>query len=163
VGGASHAAVHLFTAFLCGWCGAWLATEAAGLASGSASAAVFAGVFTLVVGGVAGSVVLGIYLLLSLRVFGRHANEAFSSLRIADYKQWLRLCIEKTGALRIHAIGIRRVPRHWTRESAAPQPADARASTPHLIEMLRLIPTGEGRYRVDTIAGAPPPSSGEHT
>ena len=163
VGGASHAAVHLFTAFLCGWCGAWLATEAAGLASGSASAAVFAGVFTLVVGGVAGSVVLGIYLLLSLRVFGRHANEAFSSLRIADYKQWLRLCIEKTGALRIHAIGIRRVPRHWTRESVAPQPADARASTPHLIEMLRLIPTGEGRYRVDTIAGAPPPSSGEHT
>ncbi|MBU6377174.1 MAG: metallophosphoesterase [Gammaproteobacteria bacterium] len=146
VGGVTHAASHLCTAFLCGWCGAWLATEALGLASGSVAAALCAGLFTLLGGGLAGSMVLGGYLFFSLRLFGRHANEAFSSLRIADYKQWLRLCVERSGALRIHAIGIRRVSRRGRRN------ATVSSSAPQLIEALRLVPAGGGRYRIDTIA-----------
>lgn len=64
-------------------------------------------------GGIVGSIVLGTYLFISLRVFGRHANEAFSSLRIQDYKHWLRLKIAADGELTIHAIAIDRVPRRW--------------------------------------------------
>jgi hypothetical protein len=136
-----------------------------GLDMGSVAAALVAGLFTLLVGGFAGALVLGGYLFVSLRLFGRHSNEAFSSLHIPDYKQWLRLCIERSGALRIHAIGIRRVPRRWSWRAAAAdvraalQPDDPRATAPHLIEALRLVPAGGGRYRVDNIA-EPPASPG---
>jgi hypothetical protein len=164
-GGVAHAAAHLATAFLCGWSGTLLATGVMGLDMGSVAAALVAGLFTLLVGGFAGALVLGGYLFVSLRLFGRHSNEAFSSLHIPDYKQWLRLCIERSGALRIHAIGIRRVPRRWSWRAAAAdvraalQPDDPRATAPHLIEALRLVPAGGGRYRVDNIA-EPPASPG---
>ena len=34
---------------------------------------------------------MGVYLLISLNVFGRHSEEAFSGLRIEDYKHFLRM------------------------------------------------------------------------
>jgi len=49
----------------------------------------------------------------SLNVFGRHANEAFSALRIEDFKHFLRLHIAPDGTLTIHPIRIDRVPRRW--------------------------------------------------
>ena len=58
-----------------------------------------------------GGFVLGVYLLISLQVFGRHNTEAFSSLRIQDYKQWLRLKIAPDGSVSLYSIGIERVPR----------------------------------------------------
>ena len=56
---------------------------------------------------------MGVYLLISLNVFGRHSEEAFSGLRIEDYKHFLRLHIDRTGALTIWPIKIERVPRRW--------------------------------------------------
>jgi hypothetical protein len=64
-------------------------------------------------GWAAGSFVIGIYLLISLNVFGRHSEEAFSGLRIEDFKHFLRLHIDRTGVLTIWPIKIERVPRRW--------------------------------------------------
>ena len=64
-------------------------------------------------GWAAGSIVVGLYLLISLNVFGRHSEEAFSGLRIEDYKHFLRMHINRTGALSIWPIKIERVPRRW--------------------------------------------------
>src|SRR5690349_21991322 len=96
------------------------------------------GFITFIVGGPVGSFILGVYLFVSIRIFGRHGNEAFSSLRIADYKHWLRMKIDATGGLTLYAIALDRVPRHWrpaTRNGEATQEAhDARASAPRLID-----------------------------
>jgi hypothetical protein len=64
-------------------------------------------------GWAAGSFVMGIYLLISLNVFGRHSEEAFSGLRVEDFKHFLRLHIDRAGALTIWPIRIERVPRRW--------------------------------------------------
>ena len=91
-------------------------------------------------GALIGPFLMGVYLLISLNVFGRHSNEAFSSLRIEDYKNFLRLHIAKDGSLNIFPIGIERVPRRWKpTESTSPydpqlEPDDPVATPPHLIE-----------------------------
>ena len=56
------------------------------------------------------SVIFGAYLLVSLNFFGRHVTEAFSSLRIADYKGLLRMRVGADGALTIYPVVIDRVP-----------------------------------------------------
>jgi hypothetical protein len=64
-------------------------------------------------GGVLGGVVLGAYLFISNRVFGRfgaHTNEVLVCQSIPDYKHFLRLCINSKG-LTIYPIGIPDVPR----------------------------------------------------
>lgn len=62
-------------------------------------------------GGLVGPTILGFYLLSVLNLFGAHSGQAFSSLRIQDYKHFLRFHITDHGHLQIFAIGIRRVPR----------------------------------------------------
>jgi hypothetical protein len=59
-----------------------------------------------------------LYLLISLNIFGRHSEEAFSGLRIEDYKHFLRMHIDRTGTLRIWPIKIERVPRRWRSRAA---------------------------------------------
>jgi hypothetical protein len=44
-------------------------------------------------------------------IFGAYTNEAFSALRIQDYKHFLRLRIRPSGTLEIFPIAIDRVPR----------------------------------------------------
>jgi hypothetical protein len=91
-----------------------------------------------------GSFILGVYLFVSINVMGRHSNEAFSSLRIQDYKQWLRLRIDASGALTIYAIAIDRVPRRWRAQQRNGEPTwvanDARATPPRLIDKVVLRP-----------------------
>ena len=62
-------------------------------------------------GWVLGSVLWGLYLLVALNLFGAHQNEAFSALRIQDYKHFLRLHVTPAGDLEIYPIGIPKVPR----------------------------------------------------
>jgi hypothetical protein len=70
--------------------------------------------FAIFLGGyLIGSFLMGVYLYISLRIFRRHSNEAFSSLRIPDYKNFLRLHIARDGGLTIYPIGIEQVPRVW--------------------------------------------------
>ena len=74
------------------------------------------------VGGfVVGSFIMGLYLLVSLNLFGRHWNEAFSALAIPDWKHFLRLHIAENGDLTIYPIGIQRVPRRWEPGEAGPE------------------------------------------
>jgi hypothetical protein len=75
------------------------------------------------VGGPLAATVMGFYLLICVLLFKRHTNEAFSSLRIEDYKNFLRIKIEPSGTLRVHPVGIERVDRSGTKRS-----------TPHPIE-----------------------------
>lgn len=85
-----------------------------------------------------GSVIMGMYLLISLNAFGRHSNEAFSSLHIPDWKSFLRLRIHGDGTLSILPVGIRRVPRKWkaSPDKSGPRmlPDDPAGTSPALIE-----------------------------
>lgn len=59
--------------------------------------------------------VFGLYLLLALNHsrLRLHANGAFASLRIRDYKNFLRIRIDASG-LSVYPVGIRKVPTKWT-------------------------------------------------
>jgi hypothetical protein len=67
----------------------------------------------LVVGGFLGGVLMAFYLTLFSFVGGFHLNEAYSSQRIAGYKNFLRLHIDETGALTIYPVGIKKVCKSW--------------------------------------------------
>lgn len=144
IAGSLHGAVHLFAAYELRELGLRLATSLADawplVANSSWLQAAIVGLVLFAGGWVVGSFVMGLYLLISLNVFGRHSNEAFSALRIEDYKHFLRLHIAPDGALRIFPIGIARVPRAWKPvPGAGPQeaqlePDDGRASAPASIE-----------------------------
>src|SRR5688572_25036395 len=94
LGGACHALLHLAAAFMVGWLALLMTVRLFDLGYGTTSQLLLSGLITFVLGGPVGSFFLGAYLFVSIRVFGRHSNEAFSSLRIADYKHWLRLRID---------------------------------------------------------------------
>ena len=82
-----------------------------------------------IVGGVLSATMLGIYFLLSLNIFGKHWNEAFSALRIENYKCFLRLRIQPDGTLKIYPIGLKDVP-----SDDQPGPLKNPPLRPHLIE-----------------------------
>jgi hypothetical protein len=98
-------------------------------------------VLILIGGYIIGSFIQGLYLLISINIFGRHFNEAFSTIAVEDWKSFLKLKIDREGDLTIHAIGVRRVPRKWKlNESAAgativpDRERDPKATPPELIE-----------------------------
>ena len=95
-GGLAHYAAHLTAIFFFGWGARDIATRWLGLdgplRSGVAGLGIFAG------GWVVGSFIVGVYLLISLNVFGRHSEEAFSGLRVQDFKHFLRLHVGRDGA-----------------------------------------------------------------
>jgi hypothetical protein len=72
-------------------------------------------------GGTIAGLVWGMYLFISCAIFHRHTNDAFSALRIADYKNFLRMKIDGE-VLTIYPIGLRRTPSRleWQRESGKP-------------------------------------------
>ncbi|QDK78538.1 hypothetical protein EXU85_07910 [Spirosoma sp. KCTC 42546] len=67
----------------------------------------------LLIGGLIGGLVMGVYLLIANGIFGTHETEAFSSLRIQDYKNFLRLHLTKDH-LTIYPVNVEQVPRQWT-------------------------------------------------
>jgi hypothetical protein len=142
VAGTVHGLVHLLAVFLIGW-GATRLAVSLGLPFGDTPQRLLSGVSILVAGGVAGSLILGVYLLVSINIFGRHANEAFSSLAIEDWKSFLRMKIDPQGNLTIYPVGIRRVPRKWKAREGGVGPelisADPRATGPELIESPVLV------------------------
>jgi hypothetical protein len=81
--------------------------------------------------------IMGLYLYISQAVFRRHSQEAFSSLRIADYKNFVRFHVDASGTLSIYAIGVQHVPRHWKQASSSGpvyEPAGRDRLNPRLIE-----------------------------
>lgn len=137
--GMLHALAHLTAAFLIAWGVAHLMGSMK-LTFGSLQRDVLSAVLIFAGGFLAGPTIMGLYLLLSLNVFGAHSNEAFSSLAIPDWKNFIRLHIDKQGHLRLYPIGFRRVARSWKPGETARDPAwvadpkDRRATPPALIE-----------------------------
>ena len=61
---------------------------------------------------IAAPTIMGVYLLVMLNGFGVHWNEAYSSLRIADFKGFLRLRITAKGDVEVYPIVLDKVPRN---------------------------------------------------
>ena len=110
-GGLTHAAAHYFLMF---HLGLWCVVAVDFLLPEQPALQFICSIFLLfVLGWIGGSFLMGVYLLISLNVFGRHDAEAFSSLKIEDFKNFLRLHIAEDGTLTIYPIKIRKVPRVW--------------------------------------------------
>jgi hypothetical protein len=73
-------------------------------------------VVTGVTTGVTSPTIMGLYLLLMLNVFKVHWDEAYSSLRIADYKGFLRLRFTAAGNLEVYPVVLDKVPHSDTAE-----------------------------------------------
>lgn len=113
IAGPIHGLSHVLAVFFLGWAAAYYAVTMMHLEFRSIPQLLVSGGLIFAGGWIIGSSLLGGYLLISLNGFGRHGNEAFSSLAIKDWKHFLRLNIDREGTLTIFPIGIRRVARQW--------------------------------------------------
>jgi 3',5'-cyclic AMP phosphodiesterase CpdA len=151
--GTLHGLGHILGAFFTAWGGTYLTVTGLGVcpeltANGlncTAGWAHLAGKFllssgfTFLGGFLVGPFVMGLYLWLSVNFFGAHSNEAFISLALPDWKNFLRLHINEDGHLRVYPVGVERVPRKWKESHAGPyapafDPDDPKATPPVLIE-----------------------------
>ncbi len=108
IAGPAHAAAHLFAVFLLGWVSAYWLTGLGVLAGSILS------ILILALGGyILGPMIFGIYLLISLNIFGIHHNEAFSAIKIEGYKNFLRFKIDRNGDLTIYPVGIEAAMEEW--------------------------------------------------
>jgi hypothetical protein len=139
IAGLVHGWLHLAAVFLIGWGATYLTVSGLGLAFQSPLQLLIAAFLIFAGGWLAGSFLVGVFLLVSLNAFGCLQVSGFSALKIEDWKNFLRLKIDRNGRLTIYPIGIRRVPRSWKRRAAGatgPElvPGDDRATPPELIE-----------------------------
>jgi hypothetical protein len=111
--GTLHACAHVAAGFLLYWLGVYIAITYFDLTPKSVLQYLLTGTIIFISSWIVGSILLGLYLIVSLNVFGRHQNEAFSSLRIQNWKGFLRFRIDKDGALTMRFIGFKKVPRWW--------------------------------------------------
>ena len=121
--GTLHGLAHVLACLALSWlCGSfWV--HVAGLTYAQPPQMVLTGLSVFCGGWIVGSLIMGLYLLVSLNVCGEHYNEAFSSLGIEDYKNFLRLRIDPDGTLTIFPVGIERVPKAWRKASVGDQAA----------------------------------------
>jgi Calcineurin-like phosphoesterase len=120
VGGILHGLAHLGAIFLLGWLGYYISLLVTRKDSidpndftDNLTWLVCVTAVSLIGGYFIGAFIMGVYLFVSLHIFGRHDNEAFSALKIEDYKNFLRLHIDKNGNLTIYPIKIEKVARKW--------------------------------------------------
>jgi hypothetical protein len=159
--GALHGLAHIFAAFLVAWGSVYLTVSVLGicpelihggeaLVSGAAVCAagwqhvvgkfLLSSLFIFLGGFLVGPFIMGIYLALGVNSrFGAHSNEAFISLAVPDWKNFLRLRIDPEGQLTVYPVGLERVPRQWKPTNAGPyapayEPDDPQATAPTLIE-----------------------------
>ncbi|EFJ24167.1 hypothetical protein SELMODRAFT_102099 [Selaginella moellendorffii] len=59
------------------------------------------------------SFIFGSYLYTCINWLNLHFDEAFSSLRIANYKSFLRCHVTKTGDLEVYTLAVDKVPKEW--------------------------------------------------
>ena len=60
--------------------------------------------------------IVGIYLFVTVNFIGIHWTEAFSSLRLDSYKNFLRFHIRPNGSLKCYVVGIENVPKRWKKD-----------------------------------------------
>ncbi len=141
VGGGLHAMAHLFAALALAWLAMHFTILVLGLEYGTPLQMLLTGALTFIGGGLVGGLIIGLYLLISISLFGRHNNEAFSALRVQDYKQWLRLRIDSAGVLSVWSLALDKVPRHWRADVAGrPVADDPRATEPRVVDRFSVPP-----------------------
>jgi hypothetical protein len=88
-----------------------------------------------IVGGIIGSCLFGLNLLVTCRWFNLNHNDAFSSMRLDTYKNFLRIKIEGN-QVTIYAIGLDKVPsrKQWRANAGSPAFISSPPLQPHLIE-----------------------------
>ncbi len=154
IAGSLHGLTHVAACLLISWTGHWLVTHTlkefiANLSNDQNVIRnwnlVISALIIFALAWIVSSVIMGLYLFVSLNIFGRHSNEAFSSLANQDFKNFLRLKIDASG-LTIYPLGIRRVPRKWRKAMpgdntiSAVVSDDGSATNPHLIQSPIHIP-----------------------
>jgi hypothetical protein len=137
VAGTIHGSAHLFAAVIVGWAARTIALHFYPFLT--TKELILSAILAFAGGCFFGPLIMGAYLFVSLNVFGRHSNEAFSSLAIEDYKNFIRLRIDPDGSLMIFPVGLRMVPRIWRERATSAAgplfvPNDPRATEPELIE-----------------------------
>ena len=75
----------------------------------------------MVIGSLSAGFIFGLYLLVSTLIFESHPTEAFSSFRGKDFKNFLRLRIDREGVT-IYPIGIRHVVSNWKNRGSREKP-----------------------------------------
>jgi hypothetical protein len=138
VAGSLHGLSHALVGFLIFWGVAYFCITALGLVPKSITQYLLAGLLIGAAAWLGGSLLMGLYLWISLNGFHEHTTEAFSALRIQDWKGFLRMRIRPSGELDIYFIGIKRVPRRWRLQPpGAPGPRwipDDKKKTPARLE-----------------------------
>ncbi len=151
--GSLHGLAHVVAAFFSAWAAAYFTVTGLGICpeltpnglycvagwSHLAGKFLLTSAITFLGGFLIGPIVLGVYLWMSVNLFLAHSNEAFGSLALPDWKNFLRLRIDPKGKLTIFPVGVERVPRKWKQTHAGPyspafDPDDPKATEPFLIE-----------------------------
>ena len=65
--------------------------------------------YLYILSSIAASLVLGSYLYICVNWFNLHYDEAFSSLRIADYKAFTRFHVKRNGDLEVFTLAVDKV------------------------------------------------------
>jgi hypothetical protein len=121
--GSLHGLSHVIAGFLVFWGVSYFCITGLELVPKSIGQYLLAGVLIPAGAWICGSILMGIYLWISLNVFHEHTTEAFSALRIQDWKGFLRMHLCANGELEVYFVGIERVPRLWQKKThGAPGP-----------------------------------------
>lgn len=144
--GPLHGLTHVVVGFFLFWAASYVCLTVLGLIPKSVTQYLLASVLIVLAAWICGSIVMGLYLWISLEIFREHQTEAFSSLRVSDWKGFLRLRLRPGGRLDIYFIGIERVPRRWReRGPGGTRPRwisnDAGATQPRIYDSVTLEPT----------------------
>ena len=113
LGGWLHAFAHILVGFLIYWLAAYWSITTLGFAPKSIPQYLTAGLIISTLGYVFGPMLFGLYLYISIRLFKKHPNEAFSSLKVDNWKGFLRGKVDSSGNLTLYYIGMRQIPKHW--------------------------------------------------
>jgi hypothetical protein len=109
VTGAAHALVHLVTSAVA----LYLVLQLFNSDDNGLVATVIATAMVFLAGALIGSLIFGLYLQLTHRHAPRHANDLFAGQGIIDYKNFLRIHIDRNGVLTVYPIKVERVTEKW--------------------------------------------------
>ncbi|CAA2996146.1 uncharacterized protein LOC111408811 [Olea europaea subsp. europaea] len=83
------------------------------------------------------SLIFGSYLYICINWLHIHFDEAFSSLRIANYKAFTRFHINSKGNLEVFTLAVDKVPKEWKLDPSW----DGESKQPHSLSYLRRYPS----------------------
>lgn len=138
--GVTHGFMHVVLMLSCFSLFAWFNHSVFGIPDGIWFAVALA-LEVFFIGGFLSGVLVGVYLMFSSLVLKMHDNEAFSSLKIEGFKNFLRFHI-KDDKLTIYPIGLVNAPVWYRKEDTF---LSRRPLKPSLIEQPIVIDLGEGR------------------